>query len=82
VIQKAVGTGAKVDQFTLDGDPAVFISGRPHGFAYTPPNGQTQFEDQRLAGNTLLVDRSDGVLLRLEGEFGRDEAVRIARSIH
>jgi len=82
VIQKAVGTGAKVEQFTLGGDPAVFISGRPHGFAYTPPNGQTQFEDQRLAGNTLLVDRSDGVLLRLEGEFGRDEAVRIARSIH
>lgn len=82
VIQKAVGTGAKVDQFTLDGDPAVFISGRPHGFAYTPPNGQTQFEDQRLAGNTLLVDRSDGVLLRLEGELSRDEAIRIARSIN
>ena len=81
VIQKAVGTGATVDQFTLDGDPAVFISGRPHGFAYTPPNGQTQFEEQRLAGNTLLVDRSDGVLLRLEGELSRDEAVRIARSV-
>ena len=81
VIQKAVGSGAKVDQFTLDGDPAVFISGRPHGFAYTPPNGQTQYEDQRLAGNTLLVDRSDGVLLRLEGELSRDEAVRIAESV-
>jgi hypothetical protein len=80
VIEKAVGTGAKVEQFTLAGDPAVFISGRPHGFAYTPPNGQTQFEEQRLAGNTLLVDRSDGVLLRLEGELSRDEAVRIAES--
>jgi hypothetical protein len=81
VIQKAVGTGANVDQFTLDGDPAVFISGRPHGFAYTPPNGQTQYEDQRLAGNTLLVDRSDGVLLRLEGTLDRAEAIRIARSV-
>jgi hypothetical protein len=81
VIQKAVGAGANVDQFTLDGDPAVFISGRPHGFAYTPPNGQTQYEDQRLAGNTLLVDRSDGVLLRLEGELSRAEAIRLARSV-
>jgi hypothetical protein len=81
VIEKAVGTGAKVDRFELDGDPAVFISGRPHGFAYTPPNGQSQFEEQRLAGNTLLVDRSDGVLLRLEGELSRNEAVRIARSV-
>jgi hypothetical protein len=81
VIQKAVGTGANVDQFTLDGDPAIFISGRPHGFAYTPPNGQTQYEEQRLAGNTLLVERSDGVLLRLEGELDRAEAIRIARSV-
>jgi hypothetical protein len=81
VIAKAVGTGANVDQFEVDGDPAVFISGRPHGFAYTPPNGQTQFEEQRLAGNTLLVDRSDGVLLRLEGELDRAEAIRIARSV-
>jgi hypothetical protein len=81
VIEKAVGMGAKVERFTLDGDPAVFISGRPHGFAYTPPNGQTQFEEQRLAGNTLLVDRSDGVLLRLEGELDRAEAIRIARSV-
>jgi hypothetical protein len=81
VIEKAVGLGANVDQFTLDGDPAVFISGRPHGFAYTAPNGETQFEEQRLAGNTLLVDRGDGVLLRLEGELSREEAVRIAESI-
>jgi hypothetical protein len=81
VIEKAVGLGANVDQFTLDGDPAVFISGRPHGFAYTAPNGETQFEEQRLAGNTLLVDRSDGVLLRLEGELDREEAIRIARSV-
>jgi hypothetical protein len=81
VIQKAVGSGAKVEQFPIDGAPAIFISGRPHGFAYTPANGETTFEDQRLAGNTLLVDRSDGVLLRVEGRLSRAEAVRIARSV-
>ena len=82
VIQKAIGEGAKVEQFAIDGDPAIFISGRPHGFAYTPANGETTFEDQRLAGNTLLVDRSDGVLLRIEGKVDRAEAVRIAESVH
>jgi hypothetical protein len=81
VIQKAIGSGAKVEQFAIDGDPAIFISGRPHGFAYTPANGETTFEDQRLAGNTLLVDRSDGVLLRVEGRLDREAAVRIAESV-
>jgi hypothetical protein len=81
LIEKAVGSGAKVEQFAIDGDPAIFISGRPHGFAYTTPDGNGQFETQRLAGNTLLVDRSDGVLLRLEGEMSRDEAARIAESV-
>jgi hypothetical protein len=81
LIEKAIGMGANVEQFTLDGDPAIFISGRPHGFAYTTAGGMGQFEEQRLAGNTLLVDRSDGVLLRLEGELSREEAVRIAESI-
>jgi len=81
VIQKAVGSGSKVEKLTVDGDPALFISGRFHGFVYTPKNGGTSFEEERLAGATLLVDRSDGVLLRLEGKLSRDEAVRIAQSV-
>jgi hypothetical protein len=45
-----------------------------------PKTGNTNFEDQRLAGNTLLVERGDGLLLRIEGEIGRERAVRIAAS--
>jgi hypothetical protein len=81
VIEKAVGSGAKIEQFAVDGDPAIFISGRQHGFAYTSPTGEMAVEGQRLAGNTLLVDRSDGVLLRVEGRLDRAEAVRIAESV-
>jgi hypothetical protein len=44
-------------------------------------NGDVEFEDQRLAGNTLLVERADGLLLRVEGDITRDDAVRIARSL-
>jgi hypothetical protein len=82
VIEKTLGTGAKVERLTVDGDPAFFISGAPHGFAYlNPDTGDANFEEQRLAGNTLLVERSDGVLVRLEADFTRDRAVEIAESL-
>jgi hypothetical protein len=81
VIQKAIGS-AKFERFRIDGDPAYFISGAPHGFAYIPAGSQEPlFEDQRLAGNTLLVERRDGLLLRIEGKLDRDAAVRIAESV-
>lgn len=82
VIEKAIGTASRFERFRLDGDPAYFISGGRHGFAYIPAgSGEPHFEDARLAGNTLLVERSDGLLLRVEGRLDRDAAVRIARSV-
>ena len=81
VIQKTIGSGAKLERLRIGGDPAYFISG-PHGFAYVPTaTGNPVFEDQRLAGNTLLVERSDGLLVRIEGRISRDRAVRIAESM-
>ena len=46
-------------------------------------DGQVDFEDQRLAGNTLLVERADGLLIRVEGDLARDRAVgdRASRSV-
>jgi hypothetical protein len=81
VIEKSIGMGTKVERFTVDGDPAYFLSGRPHGFAYMVDPQRVGFEEQRLAGNTLLVERSDGVLLRIEADVSRDAAVRIAESV-
>jgi hypothetical protein len=82
LIEKSAGTGAKVERLTVDGDPAFFISGAPHGFAYFNPDTQeSNFEEQRLAGNTLLVDRSDGILLRIEADIPRERAVEIAESL-
>jgi hypothetical protein len=78
-IEKTVGTGAQAERLDVAGDPAIWISGAPHGFAYSGANG-TAFEEQRLAGNTLLVERDDGVLLRLEADIAREEAARIAAS--
>jgi hypothetical protein len=81
VIEKSLGAGARLERFRLDGRPAIFISGKPHGFAYVDDVGQIDFEDQRLAGNTLLVERADGLLLRVEGRLDRAAAIAVARSV-
>jgi hypothetical protein len=82
VIGKAIGAASRFEELTVGGDRAYFISGARHGFAYIPGGtGSPVFEDQRLAGNTLLVERSDGVLVRLEGDVSLERAVRIAESM-
>jgi hypothetical protein len=78
-IQKTLGEGARLERLRVDGAPAYFIVGA-HGFAYEREGG-VDYEDQRLAGNTLLVERPDGLLLRIEGEITRDRAVAIAQSL-
>jgi hypothetical protein len=82
VIEKAIGAASRFERLEVAGDRAYFISGAQHGFAYIPAGTQEPaFEEQRLAGNTLLVERSDGLLLRIEGKLDRDAAVRIAESV-
>jgi hypothetical protein len=79
-IQKSVGAGAKLERFRIDGDPAYFISGAEHGVAFGQPGGDVRYDPQRLAGNTLLLERG-GTLIRIEGDLSRERAVDIARSI-
>jgi hypothetical protein len=78
-IEKSVGEASSLERLTVDGDPAFFITGA-HGFAYQGDQ-DVHFEQQRLAGNTLLVERADGLLIRIEGDIGRDQAVAVARSV-
>src|SRR5215217_5055800 len=78
-IQKSLGAGATLERLRVDGAPAYFIAGA-HGFAYQHGT-ELRFEDQRLAGNTLLVERAEGLLLRIEGDLTRDRAVAVARSV-
>lgn len=80
-IQKSIGQGVRLEGFRIDGAPAYFISGAPHGVAIDRGNGDVRYDPQRLAGNTLLVERRDGVLIRIEGELTRARATAIARSI-
>ena len=73
-IEKTIGSGAPLERLTVDGATAYWIEGA-HGFAYSAGTDGA-YDDQRLAGNTLLVDRADGVLLRIEGALSRERARR------
>jgi hypothetical protein len=78
-IEKTIGTGAELERLEVDGAPAYWIEGA-HGFAYEGAGGGA-FEEQRIAGNTLLVERGDGLLVRVEGDVSRDRAVEVASSV-
>jgi hypothetical protein len=70
VVKKLLGSGTTVESVDVDGGFGVFISGAAH--VVGPPN--------RLAGNTVLWVRCD-TTYRLESALGRDDALRLARSV-
>jgi hypothetical protein len=80
LIEKTVGAAAELVRLRIDGHRAYFLRGA-HGFAFSRRDGRSgYFEEQRLAGNTLLVERGD-VLVRIEGELDQARAVEIFRSL-
>jgi hypothetical protein len=81
VIQKALGAGAVVDRLDVPHARVYRISGKPHGFAWETPGGSVGFEERRLAGTTVLVERDDGILVRAEGELPRPRALALAREL-
>jgi hypothetical protein len=78
-IQKSAGPETTIERVQVNGEPGYWLAGKPHEFVYTDENGQPVFETVRLAGNTLLWENGD-LLLRLEGDLTRAEALGIARS--
>ena len=79
-VRKLAGPGTRIERLTIDGRPAIWIEGAQHFFFYRAPNGDSVENDLRLAQNVLLLERGR-LLVRLEGAFGRAQAVAIARSL-
>ena len=80
LLKKLVGSSTSVEELTVDGDRAIWLEGGPHVVYFVAPDGDVQYDQGWLAGNTLLVDR-DGVTLRIEGALERDEAVELASAV-
>jgi hypothetical protein len=77
---KVVGPATSTERLTIDGDRAIWIEGAPHFLIYRDENGRVIESTMRLAQNALLLEHGN-LLIRLEGAFGRDRAVAIARSL-
>ncbi len=79
-LQKTLAPGTSARKVRVNGDPGVWIAGRPHELLYRGPGGQVDSDTLRLAGNTLLW-RHGGVLVRIEANVPLASALSIARSM-
>ena len=79
-VKKTGGGGTRVDEVTVAGERGLFVSGDEHFVMFRDRNGQVADEPMYLAGNTLLWNRGP-LLLRLEGDLDREEALELARSV-
>jgi hypothetical protein len=77
---KVVGAATTTERLAIDGDRAIWIEGAPHFLLYRGPDGEIIESSMRVAQNALLLERGQ-LLIRLEGAFGRERAVAIARSL-
>ncbi len=79
-LHKVVPQATTVERLRVDDRRAAWIAGAPHFFFYGAEAGGIAQHELEVAQNVLLVDRGR-VLVRLEGAFGRREAVRLAGSL-
>jgi hypothetical protein len=79
LIKKTGGLGITIEEVTVDGEPGLFVDGPEHFVMFRNEHGSISDERTYLAGTVLLWNRGD-LLLRLEGDLTKAEAVRLAES--
>ena len=79
--EKVVHTGeAKVRPVEVRGRTGYWVSGDHAFFVYSRSDGLDELESSRIANNVLLWEE-DGLILRVEGEMTRAEAIELAESL-
>jgi hypothetical protein len=79
--QKIVGPNTTIEEVSVGGRAGYWISGQPHNFIFTDADGQPFFDSLRLATNTLIFDRGDGTIVRIEADTTKERAIAIALSL-
>ena len=77
---KIIGNGTTMEQVTVNGHPGYWITGKPHDFFFIDADGNTRDETLRLATNTLLID-DNGIVIRIEGDMTKAQALELAASL-
>jgi hypothetical protein len=77
ILKKLAGAGTQVDEATVRGVPAYFLSGEPHVVVLLDKNGVAYPETARLARDVLVWEEG-GRTIRLEGDLTRADAVALA----
>ena len=80
LLGKVVGPGTRTEQLLVNGGAGVWIEGAPHQIFFRAPNGEVVVDSLRLAGNVLVWEQG-GLLLRVEADVARGDALRIAASM-
>jgi hypothetical protein len=80
VITKIIDSGTRVAPVAVGAFQGYWISGAPHFYRYTTPDGVEVEESRRWVGDALIW--YDGELTyRIETSLGREAAIRIAESL-
>jgi len=77
ILKKLAAAGTRVEQATVRGRPAFFLSGAEHEVLLLDEHGFVVQESARLAQDVLVWEEG-GRTVRLEGDFSLEEALAIA----
>ena len=78
-VKKVGGRGTTVEGVTVNGERGLFVTGEGHFVMFRDGQGNITDERTYLAGTVLLWNHGE-LLLRLEGDLTRDQALKLARS--
>jgi hypothetical protein len=79
ILKKVGSRGTRVDKVVVNGERGLFISGDEHFVMFRDANGQITDAPTYLAGTVLLWNHGE-LLLRLEGDLSKAEALKLARA--
>ena len=77
---KMLGPDTTIEDVTVNGHNGWWIAGAPHEVFFVDANGNFRNETLRLGTNTLLID-DNGVVIRIEGDVTKTQALEMAASL-
>ncbi len=78
---KVVGTGTVVEETTINGERALWLTGAVHILVFLDSNGRTEFSPERAVSANTLSWESGNVTYRIESDLGKQDITQFAESL-